>query len=63
MCSDREVRMDTEKDLWNILYSLNQFIYRDPSTVEYHQNHIDFTERYAQLLNQKLGNPVDAESL
>ena len=63
MYSDREVCMDTEKDLWNILYSLNQFIYRDPATAAYHQNHIDLTERYAQLLNQKLGNPVDAESL
>lgn len=42
-----------------MLLNLNNFTQKDRLTLGYHMMHIKFAQKYALLLNRKLGNPID----
>ena len=46
-----------------MLLQMNQFIYRNPSSLEYHMEHIKLAKEYAFEMNRRLGSPVSYRKL
>lgn len=45
------------------LIQMNEFIHKDYENLEYHMAHIKLANKYALMINERLGKPVDDEKL
>ena len=46
-----------------MIYDLNKYIHKKSKQFEYHMKHIQLVQKYASIINERLGNPVSYRKL